>query len=69
VIAIGLGIGLVVTVVLTQSLKSTLFGVKPIDPLAFAVAASTLIIVALTACAIPALRAAKVDPSSALRQE
>ena len=69
VIAIGLGIGLVVTVVLTQSLKSMLFGVKPIDPLTFAVAASTLIIVALTACAIPALRAAKVHPSSALRQE
>jgi predicted permease len=68
-IAIGLGIGLMATLALTQSLQSVLFGVKPMDPLTFAAASSTLIIVALLACAIPALRAARVDPASALRQE
>ena len=68
-LAIGLGIGLIATLALTQSLQSVLFGVKPIDPLTFATAATTLIVVALLACAIPALRAARVDPASALRQE
>jgi putative ABC transport system permease protein len=68
-IAIGLGIGLIATLALTQSLQSVLFGVKPMDPLTFAAAAGTLIIAALMACAIPALRAARVDPASALRQE
>ena len=68
-IVIGLGIGLIATLALTQSLQSVLFGVKPIDPLTFTAAAGTLIIVALTACAIPALRAARVDPASALRQD
>ncbi len=69
IIATGLGIGLMATLALTQSLQSVLFGVEPIDPLTFAAAAGTLIIVAMTACAIPALRAARVDPASALRQE
>jgi putative ABC transport system permease protein len=68
-IGVGLGIGLIATLALTQSLQSVLFGVKPMDPLTFAAAACTLIIVALLACAIPALRAARVDPASALRQE
>ena len=43
-IAIGLGIGLIATLALTQSLQSVLFGVKPIDPLTFATAATTLIV-------------------------
>jgi putative ABC transport system permease protein len=68
-IAIGLGIGFTATLALTQSLQSVLFGVKPMDPLTFVTAAATLIVVALMACAIPALRAARVDPASALRQE
>jgi putative ABC transport system permease protein len=46
-----------------------LFGVAALDPPAYAVAALALVTIALAACAMPALRATRVDPLVALRDE
>jgi putative ABC transport system permease protein len=67
--AIGLAIGLAAAATLTRSLGSLLFGVKPMDPATFLAAPVILAAVALLACAAPAIRAARVDPAVALRQE
>jgi putative ABC transport system permease protein len=46
-----------------------LFGLSPADPLTYGCVASMIIAVALTASLHPALRAARVDPMTALRAE
>jgi len=44
-----------------------LYGVSATDPLTFGAVAGTLIVIALVACHIPARRALRIDPMSALR--
>jgi ABC-type antimicrobial peptide transport system permease subunit len=65
----GLAIGLLGAAGLVRLLKTMLFGVSPADPLTFAAVALLLSAAALLACAVPASRAARVDPVQALRQE
>jgi putative ABC transport system permease protein len=66
---LGAAIGIAGAVALTRTMKSWLFGVGPTDPLTFAAVALLLVGMALLACYIPARRATKVDPLTALRSE
>ncbi len=68
-IAVGLVPGAVAAVLLGGLLEALLFEVKPADPVALAGAALAFGVVALVACAVPAIRAARVDLMEALRQE
>jgi predicted permease len=69
VTVIGLGIGLAGAAAATRLMQSALFGVTPLDPLSFATAPIVLAAVAAAACVLPAVRAASIDPSEALRCE
>jgi putative ABC transport system permease protein len=67
--AAGLVLGVAGSLAAARVLRSLLFQVAPGDPLAGAAAGAVLCAVALAAAAIPARRAARVDPNLTLRQE
>jgi putative ABC transport system permease protein len=68
-VATGIGLGVIGALAVTRLLSSLLMGVAPYDPLTFASVAAVLVVVALVACFLPARRAARLDPSTALRYE
>jgi predicted permease len=65
----GAAIGIVLGLLASRALQSLLYGVTAIDPIAFIAASATLIAVGALAAFVPARRASRVDPASALRAE
>lgn len=67
--AIGVAIGTVAALALTRLMQGVLFEVTPTDPLTFGLVAAALLAVAALASWVPAMRAMRVDPLTALRAE
>jgi predicted permease len=68
-LAYGMAAGVAVSLVATRLLRGLVFGVAATDPATYLVVASLLTGVALAACALPAWRATRIDPTQALRAE
>lgn len=69
VVMFGGAVGLLVSGAATRALSSLLFGISAGDPKTFGAAAAILASIALVACSVPARRAVRVEPASALRDE
>jgi putative ABC transport system permease protein len=65
----GLVLGVAVALILTSVIQSLLVGVEPTDPATFGAMVVGFLIIAAVACGVPALRAARLDPMVALRDE
>jgi putative ABC transport system permease protein len=68
-IGVGAIIGLASAALLSRTIAAFLFGVQPLDPITFGSVIALLVLMAGMAAAIPALRAARVDPVEAFRTE
>lgn len=69
VVIAGVVLGLIAAFFLSRSMQLFLVDLKPLDPVAFGLAAAVLIVIATIATMIPAIRATRTQPSSALQQE
>ena len=67
--AIGVFLGLSAAFALTRLISGLLYGVAPYDPVTFLAVSLLLMLVTLLACYIPARRALRIDPATALRSE
>lgn len=68
-VVIGVAIGVPASLAATRVIESSLYGVKPTDPLSIAAAVVVMLFVAALAAYLPARRAARIDPMVALRYE
>jgi putative ABC transport system permease protein len=68
-VAIGALLGAGAALGLTRFMRTLLYGISPADPITYVGVALVLLFVAFGACALPAFRAARVDPTVALRYE
>ncbi len=66
---VGLAIGLVGGAIAATFIRSILYGTSPLDPLVLSGMVGCLLLTALAACALPALRASRIEPMQALRTE
>jgi putative ABC transport system permease protein len=65
----GLAVGLAGALAVVRLTRTLLFEVEPVDPVAIAGAMAALLTLAFAACFVPAHRASRIDPMTALRQE
>src|SRR5262249_20822804 len=65
----GVAVGFAAALAIAQLMRTLLFGVRWSDPLTFALATLLIVVVTLAACYVPARRAMRVDPNTALRYE
>jgi ABC-type antimicrobial peptide transport system permease subunit len=70
-VAIGLVLGLAGAAALTRIMTTLLFDVSPLDPVALALAATSMLVLAICLVAgfLPAYRAARLDPITVLHEE
>jgi putative ABC transport system permease protein len=68
IVGVGLLIGLAVSLALSGIVAGILYGVSATDPVSIAISVLALGLAALTACLLPALRASRIDPITALRE-
>ncbi|MEZ5355681.1 MAG: ABC transporter permease [Bryobacteraceae bacterium] len=68
-VAYGLGLGLAGAAALSSVMKNLIFGVSALDPAGLAAACGAMAFIGLAAGSLPALRAARVDPVTTLREE
>lgn len=66
---LGMAVGAALAAIAARLMRSLLFGVRPFDPATFLAVAAALLLAALLASWLPALRAARVNPIEALRAE
>ena len=66
---VGAAMGLAAALIASHWIAGQLYGVRPTDPLTFLAVTALLIVVALLACYVPAHRAMRVNPLTALRHE
>jgi len=62
-------IGVAASLARTRVIASALFGFTPTDPATYAVVLATIFVVACLACLVPARRALRVDPLTAMRRD
>jgi predicted permease len=68
-LAIGVAVGLAGAFAIRRAMETQLYGVQPMDPLVLTAVTGTLGLVAFLACAVPARRAARIDPLIALTDQ
>ncbi|MGH9590063.1 MAG: FtsX-like permease family protein, partial [Terracidiphilus sp.] len=68
-VILGVTLGAAAAISVTRLLESLLYDVRPTDPITFALTAAILIAIGLIASSLPARRATRVDPMTALRCE
>jgi ABC-type antimicrobial peptide transport system permease subunit len=66
--ALGLVLGLSISLMLTRLVRGLLFGVSAMDPLTVVAVTAVLLIIAVGACWLPALKAMRTDPVTAIRE-
>jgi putative ABC transport system permease protein len=66
---LGLALGTALSIAAARTATSFLYGLQPSDPLTIGLAIALLAAVAIVASGIPALRAARLNPMTALREE
>jgi ABC-type antimicrobial peptide transport system permease subunit len=69
VVLLGAAAGVLASLALVPGIEALLYGVEPLDPRTFVLAPLGLLVVAMTAAAIPAMRAGRIDPAITIRRE